>query len=280
MCPQLHPSRRNIFHRLSRPLAVALAFVCVNSLAAASMPRPALAADSHKAVDPSLVELQHAFDFAARAASRSDSLDNAYELLSIADDAQDVGASQIAAAAGAAFADLVKRATADALRNGSNARDTLDQFVDLRAAAYSTSAGQVALDDAMTSLFPVVAGGIEQTLATAATFDARLAALNDLALLQASATQAKMDTIARGLGVAFDAGAADLHKANGEETDQALQQRRAAALRDAQKSREDRISDARANNVDVVAGRMKDAPGESPSAGSRTALGPPKETKQ
>src|SRR4051812_7975847 len=65
--------------------------------------------------DPA-ADLQGAFAEAAHDAKISDDLDPAYELLGIADNAQQKNFPQIAAKAAAAFADLVKRATTKALK--------------------------------------------------------------------------------------------------------------------------------------------------------------------
>src|SRR5690349_16764508 len=169
----------------------------------------AAAADAARKPDPTLVELQRAYESAARESKAGDSLDNAYELLALADTAQQFKATQIAAGAGNAFSDLVRRAAASALKPGSTAaRDTLDQFVDLRTAAYSVPAVQNALDEGLKALFPAVAGGIEKRIVTAATFEEKLDATGELALIQASAVQVKMPAAAKDLGAAFDDGIA------------------------------------------------------------------------
>lgn len=231
------------------------------------------AAEARKAppVDPTMVELQRAYDSATRESRAGDSLDNAYELLSLADTAQQFKATQIATGAGTAFADLVHRATASALKPGNTiARDTLDQFVDLRSAAYSVPAAQVALDDGMRALFPAVAGGVERKVATAETFEEKLAVVGDLAMLQASAIQVKMPAAARDLGAAFDGGITALRKSNEAEAEAEARTRHLAALDDALKARDEHLKDASANTIDIIAQRMQASPGEGPSGRATT----------
>jgi hypothetical protein len=222
-------------------------------------------------VDPTMVEMQRAYDSIIRESRTGDSLDNAYELLSLADTAQQFKAIQIATGAGSAFADLVRRATMAALKpTTTTARDTLDQFVDLRSAAYSVPAAQGALDDGMRVLFPAVAVDIEHKIAAAATFEEKLAFTGDIAMLQASAIQVKMPAAAHDLGVTFDNGIATLRKAVESETDAEPRTRHASALDDALKARDEHLKDAAANTIDIIAERMQASPGEGPSGRAAT----------
>lgn len=229
------------------------------SASAADAPRKAPA-------DPALVELQRAYESATREAKAGDSLDNAYELLSLADTAQQYKATQIASGAGTAFADLVRRATAGALKPGAAAvHDTLDQFVDLRSAAYSVPAAQTALDDGLRELFPAVAGGVERKLTAAATFEEKLAVTGEFAMLQSSAIQVKMPGAAKDLGSAFDGAIAALRQSLESEADTDARVRHATALDDALKARDEHLKDAAANTIDIIAQRMRTSPGEGPS---------------
>ncbi len=247
----------------SAAIVAALLFL-PGSASAADAPRKAPA-------DPALIELQRAYESATREAKVGDSLDNAYELLSLADTAQQYKATQIATGAGAAFADLVRRATASALKPGAAAaHDTLDQFVDLRSAAYSVPAAQGALDDGLRALFPAVAGLVERKIAAAATFEDKLAVTGDLAMLQASAIQVKMPAAAKDLGAAFDSGIESLRKSL-ESEDGEMRARHAAALGDALQVRDEHLKDAAANTIDIIAQRMQASPGEGPS-GRQTTL--------
>jgi hypothetical protein len=223
----------------------------------------ACAAEAHKPIDPTVAGLQRALDMAARDAKNADTLDPAYQLLSLADTAQQLHAAQVVAGAGAAVSALVERNTAVGLKNpGTTGRDTLDQFVDLRSAAYSAPEAQVALDKGMALLFPAVVAALEQSIAASPNWDDKLAKTSDLAQLQASATQVKMSQVAAGIGAAFDARIAALNAANDSENDAALREKRKQALDDVLKTRSDHLADAAANNIDVMASRMQDAPAD------------------
>ncbi len=229
------------------------------------------AAEAARKADPTLVELQRALESATREAKAGDSLDNAYELLALADTAQQFKATQIATGAGNAFSDLVRRATASALKPGSKtARDTLDQFVDLRTAAYTVPAVQGALDDGLKALFPAVAGGIEKRMVSAVAFEDKLDAAGELAVIQASAVQVKMPAAAKDIGAAFDDAVAALRKTAEAENDAEVRARHVAALDAALKTRDDHVKDAAENTIDVMGQRMKDSPGEGASGHQAT----------
>ena len=248
-----------------RPTLIAMT-ACAVMLSA-----PAIAADARKGVDPTVAELQHALDAATREARVADNLDPAYELLTLADTAQQFRAPQIVAGAGAAFRDLVVRTTATVLKHPPLARDALDQFVDLRSAAFSSPEAQTALDKAMGTLFPAVVGNLEQSLANTVSWDDKLAKTVDLGQLQASATQVKMAALASGIGTAFDAHITALRSAADNETDAALREKRRGSVDDAVRARADHVKDAAANNVDVLASRIQASPDEG-QPGSRQTI--------
>jgi hypothetical protein len=104
-------------------------------------------------------DLRSAYREAMRDAKGADELNPAYVLLGLAETAQKQNLPQIAVDTATAFADLIKRATAKALKaGGTSAEDALDQLVDLRFMALTAnlSLPQIALDDAMVSLFSSV----------------------------------------------------------------------------------------------------------------------------
>ena len=217
-------------------------------------------------------DLRVAFREAAREAKTSDDLDPGYELLGIAQTAQQQNLPQIAAEAATAFADLVKRATAKALKTGgSAAEDTLDQFVDLRFMARTANLPlpQAALDDAMASLFPPVAMAVKRKFDDAPDWSAKLNFADDLADLQASATQIMKEDVAREMGEAFDQKAAQLETAANDATDADERARQLEALTKTRKSRDDRIVDANANNINIVAALMQNQSERTADAGSR-----------
>jgi hypothetical protein len=231
----------------------------------------AFAGEARKPVDPAITELQRAVDLAARDARSGDTLDPAYRLLSLADTAQQFHAAQIVAGAGAAVSALVARTTAAALKSpGTASRDTLDQFVDLRAAAYSAPEAAVALDKGMAVLFPAVVAALEQSIAASPSWDDMLTKTSDLAQLQASAVQVKMTQVAAGIGAAFDARIAALRAANAGENDAGLREKRTRDLDDVLKARSDHLADAAANNIDIMASRMQDAPADGPLSARQT----------
>lgn len=251
---------------LTRSIALPVAALVLLSLSGVGF-----AAEAVRKADPTLVELQRAYESAAREAKAGDSLDNAYELLALADAAQQLKATQIAIGAGNAFSDLVRRATANALKpDSTTARDTLDQFVDLRTAAYSVPAVQNALDEGLKALFPAVAGSIERRIVTAATFEEKLDATGELALVQASAVQVKMPAAAKDLGAAFDGGIAALRKRAEDEGDAEMRIRHTAAVDEALKARDEHLRDAAANTIDVIGQRMQASPGEGASGRQST----------
>ncbi len=223
-------------------------------------------------VNSAAADLRAAFREAARDAKTRDDLDPGYELLGIAETAQQQNLPQIAAEAATAFADLVKRAAAKALRTGgSAAEDTLDQFVDLRFMARTANLPlpQAALDDAMASLFPPVAAAVQRKFEEAPDWSAKLTFADDLADLQASATQIMKEDIAKEMGEAFDKKAAQLETAAQEAADAEERARRLEALAKTRKSRDDRIVDANANNINIVAALMHSQSARTADAGSR-----------
>lgn len=232
---------------------------------------PACAAGNQNAPDAA-ASLRIAFREAAREAKISDALDPAYELLGIAGSAQQYSLPQIAADAATAFADLVKRATAKALKTGGSAtEDTLDQFVDLRFMARTANLPlpQAALDDAMTSLFPLVSAATQQKIDTAATWAEKLRCAGDLADQQASATQILKDDLARDIGAAFDQKTAQLETLAAAEADPAERARMLEGLAKTRQSRDVRIVDANANNMNVVAALMQNQGGAVTEGGTR-----------
>jgi len=220
--------------------------------------------------DPA-ADLRATFRDAARDAKAGDDLDPAYELLGIAEAAQQRGLPQIAAQAATAFADLVGRVAAKALKEGgSSSEDALDQFVDLRFMARTANLPlpQAALDGAMTALFPQVSASLQKKADEAADWAEKLRYADALADLQASAIQIMKDDIAASIGAAFDTRAAQLEDAITAEADSATRTEMQDALARTRKTRDDRIIDAKANNLNIVAAMMQSQPATA-DAGSR-----------
>ncbi|MGZ6186922.1 MAG: hypothetical protein ACXWNN_13650 [Candidatus Binataceae bacterium] len=249
-------------HHTQLSLRQRLTWIAMMALAVIFSGATAFAAEGRKGADPTVAELQRALDVAAREARGADNLDPAYQLLTLADTAQQFRAPQIVAGAGAVFSELIARTTATALRRPAVARDALDQFVDLRSAAFSSPTAQEALDKGMGTLFPAVVGGLEQAIANSVSWDEKLTKTADLGQLQASATQVKMAGIASGIGTAFDAHITALRASADNESDTALRDKRRGSVDEAIRSRADHVADAAANNVDVLASRIQSSPGE------------------
>ena len=227
------------------------------------------------------IELRNALEEAARDAKLSDEIDPGYELLSIAEAAQQQNLPQIAANAATAFADLVKRVTAKALRIGAPATvDTLDQFVDLRFMARSANLPlpQAALDEAMANLFPVVSSMLQQKFAAAQSWAEKLNFAAELGELQASATQIMKDDVAKDLAEAFDQKIAALEALAGEETAELEREGLLDELAAIRKSRDDRIIDANANNINIIAALMRGESERETRVGSTSgAVGVPED---
>ena len=240
------------FLRLAQVLTWCLAALC---LAATLAFVPASAADKASAEG-----LRSAFRDAARDAKLTDELDPAYELLGIAEAAQQQEIPQLAAEAAGSFADLVKRAAAKALKAGGElAEVTLDQFVDLRFMARSANLTlpQAALDDAITKLFPNVRTALEAKFNQAAEWTDKRAAVDELADLQASATQLMNDELAGDMATAFDRKAAELETLAGQAEDEESRTQMRDALAETRKLRDDRVADAKTNNINAVAALMQ-----------------------
>jgi hypothetical protein len=201
-------------------------------------------------------ELQATFDSAAASAKVSDGLDPAYDLLGIAGSAQARGMKPLGDKASAAFVDLVQRSAAVAQRKGGSlARDTLDQLIDLRffARSQDVAAAMAGIDTALRGLFPFVAQAVEKRFDTATEWDEKLDALNDLASLQAAATQVLMNDLAGTTGAAFDTRLAAVQDLANQPTDETERGRRLNGVAESKRSREEQIADAKANNVETVA---------------------------
>jgi hypothetical protein len=232
------------------------------------------------AVTAAIADLQAALDDAAHESRLSDDLDPAYRLLGIAETAQRQNLPDIAAKAATTFADLVKRSAVKALRlGGTTAEDTLDQFVDLRFVARTANLPlpQAALDDAMANLFPVVSVAVQQKIDDAGHWADKLKYARELADLQASAAQILKTAIAQDLGAAFDSKMSELETLAGRES---APDERHAMLEDVakmRKLRDDRLVDANANNLNVVAALMSADKETESATGAASEVNVPEE---
>jgi len=208
----------------------------------------------------SAAEFKRAYDSALTGAAGNDTLDPAYELLGVAGNARERNAKDMANGAADAFAQLIQRATAAALKKGGSvAQDTLDQMVDLRFFAETTQLEKTttALDVALRTLFPAVAKANEQRIDTAANWDDRVSALRDLIGLQASATQIKLDDVAASLAVGVDTRLTGADAVATADPDTAERARKAGEVEELKRARVDQLNEATANNINAVAKQMQ-----------------------
>jgi hypothetical protein len=234
---------------------------------------PSVAGTPEPSPPDAAADLQRAFTDAARNAKNSETLESAYVLLGMADAAQQQKLPQIAVKAATAFSDLVKRATAAALRaGGTNTEDTLDQLVDLRFVARTANLPlpQAALDEAMRSLFPAVAVALQRNIDNAARWENKLAFTDDLAELEASATQVLLEDIARELSATFDLKITQLENLANKEADTTERERMIAGLDEKRAHRQELLADAKANDINSVAEQMQKSSDPTSNAGSRS----------
>jgi hypothetical protein len=218
-------------------------------------------AEPASAADNAAAELQSAFEEAARDAKTTDDLGPAYMLLGIAETAQKQNHTQIALKAATTFAELVKRTAAKAsLKPGSTlAENALAQFVDLRFVARTSNLPlpQAALDEAMGSLFPIVSTGLQNKIDEAVSWADKINYAVELGDLQASATQIMKEDVASTIEAAFEVKLTQLEKLAVAEADETERARMLEDVARARKIRDDRIIDAHANNLNIVAALMQ-----------------------
>ena len=239
---------------LTRALRAFSFRLLIAGVAAIMLLEPAAAADDGAA------ELQSTFEEAAHDSKTADDLGPAYVLLGVAETAQKQNYPQIAAKAATAFAELVKHITATALKPGSPiAEDILAQFVDLRFVARTSNLPlpQAALDEAMASLFPIVSASLQSKLDDAATWADKLNYAMELGDLQASATQIMKDDVASNIEAAFEVKVAQLEKSANAAPNEAERASMIEGVARTRKMRDDRIIDAHANNINIVAALME-----------------------
>ncbi len=217
---------------------------------------PAVAAD----LSPSeRARLQASLEAARPGPGGDRQLDAAYELLAVADTATKGGGTDIAASATAALISVIDNAglTGSGTVDLGRAQDAIDQLLDLKFSAGSAGLDSVlsAIDRSMRRLFLVVEGGLSKAVSAGDDFDSRLQSLAAMADLQASAAQANLAEEAATIGRSFDIGFQELS----EEAHTVTGSDRIAALDGVRTSREERLADAVANNVQTVAAELRSA---------------------
>jgi hypothetical protein len=116
-----------------------------------------------------------------------------------------------------------------------------------------------------------VTAALQHKIDGAPTFADKLQFTDDLGDLQASATQIMKEEAARDIGAAFDQKFAQLQALTEKESDVEARARMEEGLAKTRKSREERLADATANNLNVVAALMRnDADKTFDGGGPRT----------
>jgi hypothetical protein len=105
----------------------------------------------------------------------------------------------------------------------------------------------------MTSLFPTVTDTLKHKVDTAGTFADKLKYVDTLGDLQASATQIMKEDAAHDISAAFDQKIAQLEGMARDQTNAEAREQMTESLAKTRHTREERMADARANNLNVVA---------------------------
>lgn len=193
----------------------------------------------------------------------SDTLDAAYELVGIIDEAQRIIAPDIAKEATTTLNIVIERATQSAITSSmADAHDTLDQLVDISFFARNSfvTGADTALQKSLRTLFPKITSDVRTALAISTTSADRwpvaLANLSVLGELQAAATLMMLDDLAGDIDSAFGAEAARLETLAQQSADPESQARLLDDLTAARKSRDEQLIDAKANDLKSVAAEM------------------------
>ncbi len=209
---------------------------------------------------PSVQDLRLALTNAKRQAESSDTLDAAYELVGIAEEAQNAKNADIIKDATTTLVRVIEKATQAAMNAGiADAHDTLDQLVDL--SFFSRTSNVLGADDVMQKslrlLFPKITSDVRSALSTANTSSERwpvaMTNLSILGELQAGAHLTMLDDLAANIEAAFNAEYARL------DTMAQTGSNRAELLEDlsaARKNRDEQVKDAKANNLNSVVAEM------------------------
>ncbi len=210
---------------------------------------------------PSVQDLRSALSNAKRQAESSDTLDAAYELVGIAEEAQNAKNTDISKDATTTLVRVIEKATQTAMNAGiADAHNTLDQLVDL--SFFSRTSNVLGADDVMQKslrlLFPKITGDVRAALAVSNTSSERwpvaMTNLSILGELQAGALLTMLDDLAANIETAFNAEAARL-----ETLAQSSSNNRAELLEDlsaARKNRDEQVKDAKTNNLNTVVAEM------------------------
>ncbi|MBL8629123.1 MAG: hypothetical protein JNM81_05815 [Rhodospirillaceae bacterium] len=215
---------------------------------------------------PSVQELRSALASAKRQANNSDTLDAAYELVGIAEEAQKAKTTEIIQDATTTLIKVIEKATQSAMNAGiPDAHDTLDQLVDL--SFFTRTSNVLGADDVLQKslrlLFPKITGDVRLALTTSNTTAERwpvaMTNLSILGELQAGAVLTMLDELSATIESGFNAEYARL-----EALAQSAANRESLMedLKAARKNRDEQVKDAKANNLNTVVAEMSKSKGE------------------
>jgi hypothetical protein len=211
----------------------------------------------------SVRELRASLESAKRQAAESEGLDAAYELVGIAEAAQNGGAQDLTSETVGLLNSVLDRATQSALSASiEDAQDTLDQLVDLSffARTSKVTGADAVLQRSLRTLFPKIVNDVRAALGLGNNrFESWQKTLSDLGVLgelQASALLMMLDDVAAQIGAAYDVEAARLESLMQQMSNDEQRTRAAADLTERRKIREEQLADAKANNLATVAAEM------------------------
>jgi hypothetical protein len=201
-------------------------------------------------------DLRAALDNAKAQASSRQDLDDAYELIGIAEEANRGGDTAIATDAVAAFTGVIERAASRArTASFADGQDTLDQLVDLTFFARTNDivAAESVLRISLRQLFPELLGAARKALDATADWPQQVELLAAIGEMQAAAARVKLDQEADDIGVIFDAETAKRDPLVADQPE------RAKDIAELRRVRDEQLAEAIANNVDAVAEEMRSA---------------------
>lgn len=209
---------------------------------------------------PSLKDLRDSLANARREAQQAPGLDAAYELVGLADAAQQQNAAEIASEATTLLNTVLTRASEAAMTASiPEAHDAVDQLVDLSffARTSQVTGADATLQKSLRALLPKVAQDVRAEMAgagtNAATWPTALTHLTTLGELQAAATLTMLSDLAQAIGRDFDSEAAKLEALARKDAraDELL-----ADVKAARTGRDSQLAEAKANDLAAVAAEI------------------------
>jgi len=243
-------------------------FALVALMLSAALPA---AAQNQTAQAQSARELRASLDAAKSQAAETVGLDAAYELVGIAEAAQNSGLAELGKEAVGTLNMVLNRAAQAALSVPvEDAQDTLDQLVDLAFFTRNSniSGAEAVLQKSLRALFTKLLGDVRLALAGANTTpEAWVKALTSLGVLgelQAAATLMMQEDLSSSIAGVYDAEAARLDGLGRQIADDAEREKALGQLGELRKIRQEQVTDARANNLATVTAELAKTAREAP----------------